>query len=85
MKSQIKIGELDCPIDYFEYSQEQKEVLCTEILNMLLHLLDRQLKPEINRMNALDMVLESSIITNQKIEKYEVCALLKDIRNLINE
>jgi hypothetical protein len=85
MKSQIKIGELDCPIDYFEYSQEQKEALCNEILDMMLHMLDRELRPEINRMDALDMVLESSIITNQKCEKYEVCALLTDIRNLINE
>jgi hypothetical protein len=80
----IKVSEIDIPSDYFQLNDEEKEVICVEILNFMLTILDKQLKPEVNRMFALESLIESSIITNQEQELYEVCAVLMDVRKLIN-
>jgi hypothetical protein len=85
MEKHVKVGELEVPVDYFKYDKEDKEILCNEIMDMMLHILDRQLRPDIDRMQILDKLLESSIITNQELEEYEICQVLMDIRNLINE
>ena len=81
MEKHVKVGELEVPVDYFKYDKEDKEILCNEIMDMMLHILDRQLRPDIDRMQILDKLLESSIITNQEQEEYEICQVLKDIRN----
>lgn len=83
--SHIKIGELDVPVDYFNFCKEDKNILCNEVMDSMLHILDRQLKPELDRLEVLDKILESSIIINQEQEEYEVCQVLMDIRTLINE
>ena len=62
-----------------------KTILCEEILDAMLHMLDRELKPDLDRIQILDRLLESSIITNQEQEEYEICQVLMDIRTLINE
>jgi hypothetical protein len=51
----------------------------------ILTLLDRQIKPEYNRIDFLSKLIDSSIETNEMEENYEVCQVLKDIRNLIDE
>jgi len=81
----IKIGELEVPVDYFNFSKEDKEILCNKVMDAMLYVLDRQLKPDLDRIEILDKLLESSIITNQEEEEYEVCQVLMDIRTLINE
>jgi hypothetical protein len=81
----VKVGELEVPVDYFNFSKEDKEILCNQVMDTMLHVLDRQLKPDLDRIEILDKLLESSIITNQEEEEYEVCQVLMDIRTLINE
>jgi len=85
MERHVKVGELEIPIDYFKFCKEDKEILCNEIMDAMLHMLDRQLKPNLDRLKVLDRLLESSIITNQEQEEYEICQVLVDIRTLINE
>lgn len=85
MERHVKVGELEVPIDYFRYDKENKTVLCEEILDAMLHMLDKQLNPNLDRIKILDRLLESSIITNQEEEEYEICQVLMDIRTLINE
>ena len=85
MERHIKVGELEVPIDYFKFRKEDKEILCNEIMDAMLHMLDRQLRPNLDRLRVLDRLLESSIITNQEQEEYEICQVLMDIRTLINE
>lgn len=81
----IKLGELEIPRDYFTLDKEDKDELCNQIMDTMLTIIDKSLRPEINRLKALDKMLESSIITNQAEEKYEICQVLVDIRNLLNE
>jgi len=81
----IKIGEIEIPNDYFKLSEEEKRELCIEMMDVMLTILDKNLREEISRIDALETLLVSSIITNQKDEKYEICGVLNDIRKILNE
>ena len=81
----IKIGEIEIPNDYFKLSEEEKRELCIEMMDVMLTILDKNLREEISRLDALETLLVSSIITNQKDEKYEICGVLNDIRKILNE
>ena len=48
-------------------------------------LLNEHLDSHINKVRALDKLIESSIITNIKDEQYEIVDLLTKIRTMINE
>ena len=85
MDRHIKVGELEVPLDYFKFTKGEKELLCIEIMDAMLHMLDKQLRPDIDRIKVLDKLLESSIITNQEQEEYEICQVLMDIRTIMNE
>ena len=81
----VKVGELEIPVDYFNMSKEDKEVLCNVIMDSMLTVLDRELKSDVDRIEIFNKILESSIITNQEQEEYEICQVLMDIRTLVNE
>jgi hypothetical protein len=85
MSKHIKVGEMEIPINYFSFNRNEKEMLCLELMDAMLHVLDRELNQELDRVAVLDRLLESSIITNQDEENYEICQVLIDIRILINE
>lgn len=85
MRTDVRIGELEIPNDYFDFTEEEKDDVCNQIMDAMLTILDKQLKPEVNRIDVLDSILESSIITNQEDEKYEICQVLMDIRTRLNE
>jgi hypothetical protein len=85
MPKQIKVGHLDVPTDYFKLPQEDKDVVCNSILESILYILERHINDDsIDKINVLNRIIDSSIITNQHEENYEVCGVLVDIRNLIN-
>ncbi len=85
MPKQIKVGHLDVPTDYFKLSQEDKQVVCNSILESILYILERHINDDkVDKLNVLNRIIDSSIITNQYEENYEVCGVLVDIRNLIN-
>jgi hypothetical protein len=84
-REQIEIGEIDIPIDYMELSDRMKKSVCNKIIDQLLIYIEDKLDPTINRINFLDEVFESSIETNEMIEKYEVCSVFRDCRKLLNE
>ena len=81
----IRIGEIEIPSKYFSLPKREKEVLCGAILDTILTMIDRSTSPGIDRFMILDKLIESSIITNEKEENYEICSVLKDVRKLINE
>lgn len=79
------IGFLDIPKDYCDYNHNEKRVLCNKVIDTLLLTIDRELDPVINRITFLNEVLESSIISNEELEQYEICQCLADIRTILNE
>ena len=80
-----KIAELEIPEDYFELSPDDKETICMVIMDNLLRVIDKNFKPEINRIDVMNKLLDSSIQTNIKEETYEVAQVLYDIKQILNE
>lgn len=81
----IKVGELEVPQDYFSLSQDDKDVICNSILESILYLLEKNVNDDfINKRTILEKIIESSIITNEMEENYEVAGVLFDVQKLIN-
>lgn len=81
----VQIGEVEIPNDYFKLTKEEKRVLCIEIMDVMLTLLDKNMRPELDRLDMLDLLLQSSIISNEETEKYEICQFLFDVRKILHE
>ena len=81
----VKVGEIEIPLDYWSMKKDERTIFCLTLMDGILTLLDRQIKPEYNRIDFLSKLIDSSIETNEMEENYEVCQVLKDIRNLIDE
>jgi len=81
----VDIGELKIPVDYFKFTHKQKVSLCNTIIDSMLHIIDRSVEPEIDRMEILDGIIESSIITNLEDENYEVVQVLSDVKILLTQ
>ena len=85
MEKHIKVGEIEIPKDYWQLNLDKRRELCETLVDTLLLVLDKQIRPDMNRLRVLDLLLISSIITNEKDENYEICQVLQDLRLLINE
>jgi hypothetical protein len=84
-RSQIDIGYIDIPKEYLTLDSESKKVICDRFIDIMLLQLDRNLSPEINRIDFLDEVLESSLITNEEQENFEVCQVISDCRKRLHD
>ena len=81
----IKVGELEIPADYFTLPKDDKEVVCNAILESILYLLEKHVDTKlISKKVMLKRIIESSIITNEMEENYEVAGVLFDIQKLID-
>jgi hypothetical protein len=83
-KEQVELGWVDIPKEYFNLTPKRKQVICNNIIDTLLTALERDLDPTINRITFLDEILESSIISNNDLEQYEVSAVLNDCRKQLS-
>jgi len=81
----IKIGHLEIPEDYFKLHSIDKETICIILMEQILNMIDKQIPSYINKIEFLDKVLESSIITNVQEEQYEIAQVLTDIKQMIND
>jgi hypothetical protein len=81
----LRIGEMEIPQEYFRLSPEDKKLICDVILNKIYHLVERMPTGNLRKMDVMYHLIDSSIITNEEDENFEVCQVLKDVRNLLNE
>jgi hypothetical protein len=81
----IKVGELEIPADYWSLSPDIKRELCLTIVDAIITVLDQQISPKLNRMEVFQHLIDSSLLSNEQDENYEVCQVLIDIKQLINE
>ena len=85
-KERIELGFIDIPVRYPKFTKKQKNALCDKIIDMLLHHIETQIDDnEINKMTLLDSVFESTILTNEEYENYEVCQVILDCRKRLND
>jgi hypothetical protein len=85
MKDKIEVGYIDIPINYINFTNKQKNIVCENIVDILYKYIDKELEPTINRLEFLDDVFDSTLDTNVEEENYEVAAVIRDCRKLINE
>jgi len=81
----LKIGEMEIPQEYFKLSDEDKKLICDVILNKIYYMVDRMSTGDMPKLDFIYLLIDSSIITNEEEENFEVCQVLMDIRNLLNE
>ena len=80
-----KVGEIEIPLNYFKMPEEERKTVCLGLFETMIDTLNRTARPEFDRFMILDKLLDSSIITNEEEENFEICAVLRDIQKLINE
>lgn len=80
-----KITFTEIPSDYIHLSPEQKDEVCTKILEKILMKMNRYLPPYINKFEMIDQLLVESLISNEEEENYELCSVIRDILKKINE
>ena len=81
----VKVGEIEIPTDYWSMNEDEKTVFCLTLMDGMLTLLDKQVRPDVNKMDVLNLLLKSSIMTNEFEENYEVAQVLFDIKKIIDE
>jgi hypothetical protein len=86
-REQVNIGYIDVPLEYAKFEDSIKKEFCNNLIDSMLRMIEKELSraPEINRINFLQELLESSLITNVNLENYEVCTILRDCLNQIND
>ncbi len=84
-REKIRLGMIDVPTDYFEYTPQQKKDLCDKLLDKLYLYIDIRLHTSIDRIEFLREVLVSSMETNAEEEQYEIAEVIKDCIKLLDE
>jgi hypothetical protein len=84
-KEQVDIGFIDVPKEYELFDDERKIKLCDNIIQSMLVQMDKVTPKYINRITFLNEILESSLITNEEQENFEVCVVLRDILKRLND
>ena len=84
-KEQIDIGYIDVPKEYELFDDEMKIKLCDKIIQSMLIQMDKVTPKYIYRITFLNEILESSLITNEEQENFEVCVVLRDIIKRLND
>lgn len=81
----VDIGVIHIPRDYLLFDEDTKRIVCDRIIDTLLQHLDNELPEELSRIDYLMGIIESSIITNEKDENYEMCQVMTDCKTRLNE
>lgn len=85
MGKHVQVGEIEIPVNYWLLSEDDKVKLSFLIMDCMTTLLNEHLHSHINKVKALDILIDSSIIINLQEEQYEVVDVLTKIRTMINE
>lgn len=81
----VNIGEIELAVDFFKLSQEDREDLCSGLMDTMLTMIHKYAPANMNRVDILDKLLDSSILTNEEDENFEICELLKTCKQILNE
>lgn len=84
-KEHVDIGTIEIPKDYLLFDEETKKIVCDNIIDVLLKHIDPFMEEDDDRIEYLMGIFESSIITNEQDELYEMCQIMKDCKTRLNE
>lgn len=81
----MEICDINIPDGYFTATQEEKQIVCIELLDTIYEMVDEIILPQYNRFEIIGIILKHSIDHNKNKEQYEICQILSDILKLIDE
>lgn len=81
----LKVNELNFPDDYFQMSKEDRDIICGLLLDELMELTIQSIRPELDEREVLGLVIDNTIDELERMERYEICGVLRDVRNKMNE
>jgi len=85
IKNHIKLANLEIPKDIWSLSDEERKRIVTQVKTFMERLLFKELGVRVNRDEFLKKLIESTIIVNEAEEQYEICQVMKEIKEMINE
>jgi hypothetical protein len=83
MKKHIKLAEIEIPQDIWTFSKEEREELVLTVKDFLESLVNNQISKTADKKYFMKKLLESSIIVNEKDQQYEICSVMKEIKDMI--
>lgn len=81
----IDIGYIDIPYQYVNYDEKKRKAICNFLIDKILKYLDQELPEQINRIDYLNEIFDSTIETNVEMENYEVATVIRDCKKFLNE
>jgi len=85
IKNHIKLANLEIPKDIWSLSDEERKRIVTQVKTFMERLLFKELGVRVNRDEFLKKLIESTIIVNEAEEQYEICQVMKEIKEMIDE
>jgi hypothetical protein len=78
--------EISTPHNYFDLKQEEKIDICVGILEQMYEMVLRMSKSsKFSNVEVMEKIIEMTLEHNERIEEYEICAVLKDTKELLND
>lgn len=81
----IKLANLDIPKNIWELDPEERLEIAIAVKEFMETVIRKQLGITKNKKELLKQLIESTIIVNEAEEQYEVCQVMKDIKQIIDE
>lgn len=85
IEQQVDFGYFTVPREYSNFDKDKKQEVCDSIIDSIYRYIDRNLDQDINRISFLEEVFESSLLSNEMEENYEMCTVLRDCIIRLNE
>lgn len=85
MNQHLKLADLEIPKDIWSMSDEDRREVTLSVKLFLEKLIRRQLGLRVNKKQFLKQLIESTIIVNEAEEQYEICQVMKDVKQLLDE
>ena len=84
-RKHIKLSDIEIPQDIFTMEEKQRNELVLLVKTFLERILHREFGIRGNKKELLNKLIDSTIIVNEQEEKYEICEVMKQVKQLINE
>jgi hypothetical protein len=78
-------NEVTLPKNYFEMSDEEKLDVCLGLMESIYEIVIKQSSPQFDKVELFGRILNTTIKHNEQLEEYEACAILTDIKKILNE
>jgi hypothetical protein len=83
MNQHLKLADLEIPKDLWSLSDDERKDITLSVKIFLERIVNRQLGIKVNKKFFMIKLLESTMILNEAEENYEICQVIKEIKEMI--